>query len=251
MLTRSRSEACLSDLLFDRLLVGELSPQAVREAGAHISSCEVCSARHAELEAEKERFLLEAPAFAAPPGRRRVQRWTAVAGLGMAAAAVLALSVSGLQRPSVSLPVHSAALVTDGSRSKGGSSLGYYVARGTLAVRGDADQHLAPGDRLQFYYSATQSGYFALLSVDGAGHASVYFPAMPTATAIAPGVEVPLANSVILDSTLGDEVVYGLFCNAPIALGPVRDRLEADSRQAPSVDGCRVEQVRFSKRMAP
>ncbi|WP_437934608.1 DUF4384 domain-containing protein [Sorangium sp. So ce341] len=138
-----------------------------------------------------------------------------------------------------------------GARIKGGSGrIGFYVARGDALAPGGPGEVVHPNDRLQFTYSTVDAGFFALLSVDGARKASVYFPAGDVAAPIQPGEQVPLPSSVVLDGTLGAETVYGLFCESPVALEPLRAALESAPERPPAPEGCRVDRVSLDKRAA-
>jgi hypothetical protein len=106
---------------------------------------------------------------------------------------------------------------------------------------------VAPGDTLQFTYVSERARHLAVLSLDGADRASVYFPDGARAAPIAAGRDVPLPRSTVLDEVLGPERLYGLFCEQPIALEPVRAQLER-RRALPPLDGCRVVQLAIEKR---
>ncbi|KYG02418.1 hypothetical protein BE21_05215, partial [Sorangium cellulosum] len=175
------------------------------------------------------------------------------AALGAAAVLAVALNV-GVQPPDDPRGDDRAARpppAEQGARIKGGSGrIGFYVARGDALAPGGPGEVVHPNDRLQFTYSTVDAGFFALLSVDGARKASVYFPAGDVAAPIEPGEQVPLPSSVVLDETLGAETVYGLFCESPVALEPLRAALEAAPERPPAPEGCRVDRVSLDKRAA-
>jgi hypothetical protein len=104
---------------------------------------------------------------------------------------------------------------------------------------------------LQFFYSAQTAGYFALFSVDGERHVSVYFPVGGSAARIEAGNQLPLSNSVVLDGVIGRESVYGLFCEAPFELAPLRASLQSAPELAPVRAGCVVDHLELAKRAAP
>jgi hypothetical protein len=113
---------------------------------------------------------------------------------------------------------------------------------------GDAEV-VHPSDQLQFVYSSRSPGYVAVLSRDGAGTVSVYFPdGGTTAARVPPGREQLLPSSTILDETLGGERVFALFCSSPIDLEPVR--LELAAGRAPAPPGCAVQRIDLDKRAA-
>ncbi|WP_437730772.1 DUF4384 domain-containing protein [Sorangium sp. So ce1335] len=260
---RSRPEGCPSDLRLDRLLAGELESAEQQATRAHLDGCARCAARFAALEAGRAAFLADPPPLrlpaAAPAARRPLARslFPAVtAALG--AAAVLAAALFVHQPPAPPAPPRgdapgaTLAPAEQGTRTKGaGGRIGFYVARGEVVSPGGPGEVVHPDDRLQFTYSAAEAGYFALLSVDGAGKGSIYYPAGDVAAPIQPGEGVPLPSSVVLDGTLGAEVLYGLFCDAPVALEPLRAALESAPERPPAPAGCRVDRVSLDKRAAP
>ncbi|XYH94073.1 zf-HC2 domain-containing protein [Sorangium sp. So ce1128] len=275
---RSRPEGCPSDLRFDRLLAGELAPAEEQAARAHLDGCERCAARFVALEAERAAFLAAPPPLRLPPRavapavpaapravapavrRLRARALFPAVAATLGAAAVLALVLrtrppagsTGDAGPTGDDRGARVAQAEQGTRTKGGDGrIGFYVARGEGVVPGGPGEVVHPGDRLQFTYSAAEAGYFALLSVDGARKASIYFPAGPAAAPIQPGEEVPLPSSVVLDETLGAEILYGLFCGAPVDLEPFRAALESAPERPPAPAGCRVDRVLIDKRAAP
>src|SRR5437762_1719092 len=104
---RTRPESCLSDFAIERSLIGELAVPAERAAiERHLSSCQVCRARRAELAAAPT--LRPDPAFrgqlaSAPPARarfrsqRRARQWSG--GLATVAALAAALVLAWRARP--------------------------------------------------------------------------------------------------------------------------------------------------------
>jgi hypothetical protein len=132
------------------------------------------------------------------------------------------------------------------TRTKGGGRLGFFVKRGGAVERGVPGQALRPGDAVEFTYFAAQDGYLAVLSVDGTGHASIYYPSAPRARSFAAG-ERPLEASTVLDGVLGDERWFALFCDSAVELEPVRARLESHPTQQPEVPGCSVDPVGVTK----
>lgn len=238
----SKDSTCITDLKFDCFYAGELSGSDERSLRAHLSSCTRCSLRCELLEQQRTAFYRRAAdwqSFATrrdpPAGERRAwgrgARWAA-----LSAAAALALAV--FVRPA---PVAQVASV----RSKGRPGLGFYVKHGEHVRRGASGERVRPGEMLRFVYSVDQPMYFALLHRDAA-RASIYFPTAPHASAVQPGREVALDFAIRLDSQIGPEHVYGLFCAEPISLEPLRAQLQA-SGTVPSVAGCQVDRLVLHK----
>jgi anti-sigma factor RsiW len=225
--------ACLSALRLDRFLAGELPPRDADEVRAHLASCARCSEASAELRKGREEPLppLRANVVELRP-RRRLP--LLAAGLGLAAAASLLV---------VLLPVR----ITPAERSKGsGHALAMFVQHGAKVRRAGPGEVVAAGDAVRFAVTTPQAAYVAVLSVDPAGRASVYFPLGARAEAVAAGREVPLPLGTRLDSTVGEERLVGLFCASPVELEPLRASLQAGGASIP--EGCQVSQWRFTKR---
>jgi hypothetical protein len=216
----------LSDLRLDELVRGEhASPE---EARAHVAECAQCRARLDEIEGARTAFLAEDPRLPVPLRRRAT--WIAAATMLASAAAALLLVV----RPS-------------GERAKGGPQLGLYVQHGGVVRPAGPREPVAPGDTLQLTYQIERARYVAVLSLDGAGHASVYFPDGPRAVELPPARDAPLPRSTILDEILGEETLHGLFCDEPVVLAPLRAALERD-RALPPVERCSVVRLTIVKK---
>ncbi|MDI3287506.1 DUF4384 domain-containing protein [Polyangium sp. 15x6] len=247
VLTRSRPETCLSDLRLDRLVAGELDAAAGRDARAHLDGCARCAARLAEIEADRRAFLADPPPLPAArpvPKARRLARWAPRVAVALAAAAAFAFWFRA--RPAVDDPEE------PGTRIKGRPRVGFYVKHGAAVTPGAAGESVYPGDTLQFTYTMQRDdAYFALISVDGARKASVYYPSAPRAVRITRGNDVPLDQSTVLDDVLGAETTYALFCADPIELEPLRVAFEAAPDSPPIPAGCEVDRVSFVKRTAP
>lgn len=240
--------SCLSDLKLDQLMRGELA--APDEAKKHVDSCEKCRARLKELEAaradwQKENPQLKREASAQKdraakndsPGEKKPFPWAA-ASVGLAVAAAFALWIRP-HGPSAPVPVE---------RAKGGIQLTMFVSHQGKVRPAAPREIVSPGDILQFKYSSDQERYVAVLSVDGARQGSIYFPDGGTkAQKLGPAQDQPLANSTELDDVLGAEKIYGLFCEQPLELEPVRAQLQKFGAM-PLLDHCRVIQLSIEKK---
>ncbi|HEV8549979.1 MAG TPA: zf-HC2 domain-containing protein [Polyangiaceae bacterium] len=237
---------CVSSLAIDRWLAGELREDELRRVEAHLASCAECRARRehaarfkAQVVAELAPFPeLPTPARTAPRWRPRGRARAALGGLLAVAAALLLFLRQGTRESA-----HDGGLVT---RTKGGGRLGFFVKRGGAVERGAPGQALRPGDAVEFSYSAPKDGYLAVLSVDGAGRASVYYPSAPRALPFAAG-ERPLDASTVLDGVLGHERWFALFCESAVELEPIRARLESHPTQPLAVAGCSVDPMAVAK----
>ncbi|HYO72066.1 MAG TPA: hypothetical protein VEU33_38925 [Archangium sp.] len=241
----SRREGCLSDLQLDLLLGRALGGGEEGRAREHLATCAGCSARYDELHAHREAFQAAMPPLklrAPEPPRRLVPRRTAWVGSVMALAASVALVVLVGRPPREVLEV---------GRTKGAGWSGFYVRHQGVVREGGPGEVVRPGDALQFTTSLTAPGYVAVLSVDGARRASLYYPAGPTAALQPAGEAVPLPLSTVLDETLGPETLYVLACPAPIALEPLVAALEREPSRPPPAEGCDVDMVELEKQEGP
>lgn len=118
---------------------------------------------------------------------------------------------------------------------KGGDAVRAYVRRGAQVLPLDGGGTVHPGDALRFAVDPRQGRYALVVSIDGAQQISVYFPFGGEASdPIGPTREadveadgnIALAGSVELDATLGDERVWILLSDAPLAVAAVRPALE-------------------------
>lgn len=219
---------CLSRLGCDRLLNGELSDELA--ARAHIASCRLCEARLAEHVGERA-------AFAVPLQRPRAVR-TSAAPLAMIAA--LAAVVVGIfvVRPR---PDDVGAV----TRAKGKPTIGFYVEHAGAVRAGTAGEIVLPGDAIEFTASTERPGWLAIVSIDGAKKASVYYPDAAAAAQVSPGRDQVLPLSVILDEVVGTERIYGVFCDQPFAVDQAKS-IAADGAPLPA--GCLVDSLTIEKR---
>jgi len=229
LLEEARWQACLSAYQLDRYLVGELPAVEAAQLREHLASCARCREAKEALSAAQSDYLSLAPPLRRPPRAGRAVAW-GVGAVALAATCVLALSPQGI-------------------RSKGAPmSIGMYVQHEQVVRRALPGEAVAPGDLVRFAYSSRQPRYLAILSVDGAGIASVYFPDGPSAVGVPAAEDAPLPLGTRLDGVLGEEQVVALFCDRPQLLEPVRQALQATSPALPSVPGCTVATFHFSKR---
>jgi hypothetical protein len=225
---------CLSALRLDRWMAGELGPAEAEGVRAHVAGCAPCARAVESLRAARDAATLP-PLRIAPVAARRALRFRRILALsaGLAAAAGL-LVVLRAGSP--------------GERSKGaGVGLAMYVLHGETVRQAGPGEVVAPGDAVRFAVTTTVPAYVAVLSVDPAGHASIYFPTDPRAAPVSAGSDVPLPMATRLDGLVGEEHVVGLFCDHPVELEPVRAGLEAGAGDAIPT-GCKVTRWRFEKR---
>ena len=85
---------------------------------------------------------------------------------------------------------------------------------------------LAPGDALRFVLYPTGLPYVLIVSVDGAGQVSVYFPFQGQASAPIDGATpVSVPGSIVLDRAVGPERLFAIFSDRPLEAHAVRELL--------------------------
>ncbi|MDX2015892.1 MAG: hypothetical protein SFW67_37205 [Myxococcaceae bacterium] len=203
------------DALLERYLANDLSPEARATIDAALAESPEVRARLEALRADSAAFLIKHPpgplaARLAPP-RRRWLLWLPVA-LASAAAALVVVLLQPAE---------------DESTTKGSITV--------MAFRQTADGGVQPlpagarvraGDKVRFRVTAPD-GYVAVLSRDGAGTVSTYFP-YGGATAAAFDSKQPLLPvAIALDAVEGRELVWAVHGPTAFSLAPLVKQLEA------------------------
>jgi len=268
---RERPEGCISDLEFDEWRALELDAGAALALTEHVAGCQRCQQRRALLEAQAAEFLqrfpeLDLPALTTTKSSVRAKSsteiahesshrarargsivswrrgWAIASGLAGLAAAALALLLLR--------PVEPASDGELGTRIKGSSRLGFFVKRGNQVLPGGDEEVVHPHDLLRFTLTTVRPSHTAILSLDGAGVASVYHPAGAQSQRFGVVRDEALDQSIDLDATLGRERIWAVFCEAPFEVEPLRAQLEAD-RELKVPAGCTVDQLTLVKQAGP
>jgi hypothetical protein len=217
-------------------MMGELPPPDALAVKEHLSGCTTCTETVAGMRAVRDEVrTLPLPSIPgmAPPARPRTSGLV-LGGLALALAASLVVAL----RPDTPL-----------ERPKGGGvALGMYVQHGDEVRRAGPGEVVSPGDAVRFSISTPVPSYVAVLSVDPAGRAFIYFPEGGRTVRVPAAPEVPLPLGTRLDETVGEERLLALFCTAPVELEPVRRTLEQAGEAAPLPPGCQGVQWSFVKR---
>jgi hypothetical protein len=219
-----RSPECLSRLHCDQLLNGELEHRD--DLKRHQASCQRCTALLATHRRERAAFAV--------PRARAPRRWTI--GLAAVAAAFGVWLLASRDR-------HDDA----NARSKGKPALSFYVKHGEVVREGGPGEVVRPNEAINFTVSTDEPAFLAIISVDGAGKVSAYYPAGPTAAAIPAGRDQVLPRSVLLDDTLGLERVVAVFCQRPTLVAELAAAVARDA--IPS--GCVSDALTLEKRRTP
>ena len=232
-----RGEGCVSDLALDRLVAREIEAVEADAIRAHAAGCAACRDRLLELEATCVHPLPALPRAARLATRRR--RWLAVAVPAVALAAAILLFV---MRDRGDQP-------EGGTRLKGRAHLSLFVSHDGELRPAASGEVVAPGDRLQFTYSSDRPIFLAVLSLDGGGHASIYFPDDDRrAWRGEPGADLPLPRSTILDEVLGREALVLLACDRAVDLAPLLAELDRAGTGWRFPPGCSSETIWIEKR---
>ena len=235
---REPERACASRFRFDSLLAGELDPEHAARLSEHAGACARCGALLAELRAGHAAFvattaLPDAVVRRVRAGRRAVA-WPRWAAPVLAATAVL-LAWSAW-------PWLDPGGQSSSERSKGSAArLAFYVLHDGSVRPGADGERVQPGDRIEFSYTSEREVYLAILGIDAARKASVYYAKDGRAVKVPPARRALLDQSTLLDTTLGQERVYTLVCAQPIAVAPILHALERAPEAAPIAPGCTVE----------
>jgi hypothetical protein len=226
----------LSDLALDRLRTGEALSVETR---AHLESCGQCAARKAELDEDAAAFARAAPiAELAAATRRRLgshawqarRRRVVYGAMAMLSAAAVLLLMWRAPEPEL--------------RAKGGVALDLFRKRATGEVEALLPLgRVLPGDALRFRLGTPQAGYATIISIDGAGVVSTYYPDAPELAPIARGRNQLLDAAIELDGTLGKERLIVFVCRQRLSTRAVRDAVAAELVRVAG-DAGRVEPAR-------
>lgn len=252
-LSRPFGDGCPSTFRLDQLLAGELRPQEQRRLREHAAACAPCGRRLDDMECWRARFLTTPPPLPGwalparpPPPPRRRRAWTYAAVSAVAIGTCLVVGTTGTTVGPDSPPADRQ------PRSKGGGArLGLYVQHRGEVRRAEPGEVLHPGDALRFTVTSKVARFVAVLSLDGAGQASIYFPDHGQAARVEPGVDVALPRSTLLDDVVGRELLVGVFCDSPVDLEPLRAALAAGAGGMAAPSGCETARLVVDKRPLP
>jgi hypothetical protein len=87
---------------------------------------------------------------------------------------------------------------------------------------------LRAGDRVGFFYTASERAYFAVIHRDAEGNATTMYPASGEKSApIKPGKNVPLPDAAGLEQSAGCEHFVGIFSAQPLSMTSLAERVAA------------------------
>ena len=228
--------------------------------GIHIDRCPACRAQQEAdaildrrfeteifantLDTVTRRVLEEQQTSAVPSAKSVFKRPAVRAGVGLAAAAVLALIlVVPSQIPSRAPESYSSVPDPDYIGDKGAVGLEIYCKRGDAVFRVHQGMPLEADDRLRFVpvLPPNTARYLMVVSVDSRGTVSRYFPTDAERAVRVDRSNTPLPDAVILDNTPGAEQVWLLSAETPFDFEPIRDALSREWDKAGSPE--RIERI--------
>ncbi len=202
--------ACPSELVLDRLFVGELTDVTIH---AHVASCARCTGRIGERKTVASTFARDVGldllvGQAARTVRPRARTLLVSAGaLAAAAAIVFVVTRKTSEEPTV--------------RTKGGLALGLIAKRLDGRIESlTSPAELAPGEAIELEISTQSAGFVSVVGADAAGVISRY---APTRRLPAGGQQL-LDGSIVLDATLGPERIFAVMCETEIEMDVIVDR---------------------------
>ncbi len=221
-----RRDAHLTDLSLERLLLGELPPEAQLEVEAHLNRCPCCDA--ALTAARKFGEELPSPEWAISPKKSTLGSWRGAWLGGLAAAAALLLfllnSSSSIEPEPLSNP-------PDGIRVKAGAlDFEVFVHDGEQQHRALDGEQIQAGDRLGFRVTLRQSAYLLIAGLDAQGEPYLCYPQGKKGQAVQlEGKQAPqdLHQAVRMDATSGQERLIALSCSEAFEYKEVAEALRA------------------------
>jgi hypothetical protein len=216
-------QAHLSSLELDVLAFDALPPPEKMRVTAHLGSCASCRQRSEELASLKAHFTRQVLPGHLAELSWRPSPWAHWGGLLGRLAPVLVLAGLALFLVLPRGRVHPAPDLG----VKGGASLQVFVHRGERVWRAEEGEPLSPEDQLRFQVESGGLPYLLIVSIDGAGKPSIYYPFNALRSGpVASGEPVALPYSIILDAAPGPERLYALFSRQPLQATQVRAELQ-------------------------
>lgn len=236
--------AHLSSEVLDLLMLSALPEAEAEAAKQHLGTCATCTGKWETMQADAQRFSQ----FVFPRTVEKVVERTKggffsrfkltvlvpLAGLA-AALAVVATTGGGQTEDDLYVGVKGEPTLEVFASRAGGSA--FAVTQGVA---------LKPEDRIRFVVNPAGGKYLLVVSRDGAGAISVYYPFGEQQSAlVASNTKSELPGSVELDATLGDERLFAIFSNEPVSAAAVESALQAGG--ALRLPGARVVEKHFRK----
>ena len=216
-----------SHLALDRYATGELTPDeaAAVEASlddaarAHLAAVERTRAELPPLDVAQLRRRADVEAAAPTPEAANNPRWMGPLALVFAAAVALVIGVPRLTRndpPDVLF--------------RGGEQVTVYEVHGDARAPYEPGRALGEGDVVGFGITGAGHDTVVLVSIDGTGQLTWFFPEAAGGTAVPLETDglVALPDSVTLDGAPGPEVFVAVFDRPPAEAAAEVERVYAD-----------------------
>jgi hypothetical protein len=199
-------------------IAGDLDDFTENAVDEHCKTCLSCGMELKKLEKEKNEFLSQYPVPEKLPSIIKMKK---TKSLPMT---LFALAASLIMVFTAGFSIFSGK--NDGYRIKGATQIGLFVQdeKGNPVKRDENSYY--PGEKIQFTYSCAENRYFMLLSTDSNHIVTVYYPSDgDTSIKLEPGRDIPLPNSITLDSYIGPELYIAVFSASPLHVTHVTNQL--------------------------
>jgi hypothetical protein len=221
----------LSSLELDALALDALPPPEKERLSEHLGACASCRQRSEELATLKTRFTNHVLPRHLADLSWRPSPWAHWGGLLARWVPVLAMAGLALFLVLPRERVHE----TSDLGVKGGATLQVFVHRGERVWKAEEGEPLSPDDQIRFQVESGGLPYLLVVSIDGAGKPSVYYPFNALRSGpVETGEPVALPYSIILDSAPGPERLYALFSREPLQAAEVRAELQKIGSRGPA-----------------
>ena len=230
------------------------------EARAHLDQCPACReryetdaayTRHFETELFPQtvdtvtrRIFKEQQTSAAPSSLSLFRKKSLWVGIGLAAAAVLALilvvpSLQSSNSPAAFSPLSDPGYLGD----KGTVGLEIYCKRGDAVFRVHQGMTLRAEDQLRFVPVLPENTplYVMVVSVDSRATVSRYFPTETERAVRIDTSNAPLPGAVILDAAPGAEQIWLFSSETPFDFEPIRDAIARERQKSEAPE--RIERI--------
>ena len=210
----------IPDALLERYLAGDLPEAKRQEIEALLAASPAEQARVDALRADSAAFFVAhppAPLIAKLESSRPSRRWLSLLMPAFGAVAALLVAIIYFVRQPTE----------DEYGVKGTIALSVFreaqTGQGEMVPPGAT---LKPGDKVRFEVRAPKDGWVAVLSKDGAGRVTIYYPFGGTAAVRYQTSEAMLPGAIGLDETPGAETAWVLYGPRPFTLQRYVDTLE-------------------------
>jgi hypothetical protein len=224
----------IPDALLEKYVAGALTGDALARVERAVAESPSEKARVDALRADSAAFLISHPpgplASRLEQPKRRWRFWLPLAAVATAALAVFVVREAPEDESTVK-----GTLVFSAFRQRENAAAEELVSGAIVK----------PGDRIRFSVRTPADGFVAVLSRDGAGHASVYSPFSAPQAAPHSAKDTLLPGAVMLDEAPGTERVWALFSPRAFELGPLLQQLERGEK--PSAPGLSAAFVEWKK----